>query len=149
MPPYSPEELRAMEEADAEIEDGFELTADDLRLSRELDAEAKLSEPTKPDPNGGQKEYLALWRRNNRKHILEYNREYRERNHEKVLESQRKSYHKHREKRIAEQRERYRENREYRIAWQKAYNRAHKGELKAKRPAKKEQERSGREPDAE
>ena len=39
---FTPEELAELERADAEIEDGFRLTNEDLRRSRVLDKEARL-----------------------------------------------------------------------------------------------------------
>ena len=42
--PFTPEELAEMARADAEIEESFCMTADDLRVSREIDREARMSD---------------------------------------------------------------------------------------------------------
>ena len=78
---FTPEELAEMAAADAEIEENFCLTNEDLKRSRALDKEA------------------VLGRKDNReKKIAENQRAYYEANREKIAENQRAYYEANREK---------------------------------------------------
>jgi hypothetical protein len=78
---FTPEELAEMAAADAEIEENFSLTNEDLKRSRDLDKEA------------------VLGRKDNReKKITENQRAYREANREKIAENQRAYREANREK---------------------------------------------------
>ena len=72
--PFTPEELAEMARADAEIEESFCMTADDLRVSREIDREARMSDMD----NAKRKiaEQQRAYREANRDKIAGYMREY-------------------------------------------------------------------------
>lgn len=71
---FTREELAELERADAEIEDGFRLTNEDLRRSRRLDWEAVLE----GKDNRGRKiaDYQAAYREANKEKRRAYGREY-------------------------------------------------------------------------
>ena len=73
--PFTPEELAEMAAADAEIEENFRLTNEDLALARELDRETVLAG------------MLPEKRR-----VAEYQKAYREANREKVAERNKAYY---------------------------------------------------------
>ena len=78
---FTEAELEELRRADAEIEDGFALTQEDLNFSRNLDREAKLD---KLD-NRGRKiaAQQAAYREANREKIAAQQAAYREANREK------------------------------------------------------------------
>ena len=81
-PLFTPEELAEMAVADAEIEENFSLTNEDLKRSRALDKEAVHSQKD----NRGKKiaENQRAYREANREKIAENQRAYREANREKI-----------------------------------------------------------------
>ena len=80
--PFTPEELAEMARADAEIEESFCMTADDLRVSREIDREARMSDMD----NAKRKiaEQQRAYYEANRDKIAEQKRAYREANRDKI-----------------------------------------------------------------
>ena len=71
---FTPEELAELERADAEIEDGFRLTNEDLRRSRALDKEARLE---RKDGRGCKiAAQQAAYREANKEKRRDYMREY-------------------------------------------------------------------------
>ena len=88
---FTPEELAEMAAADAEIEESFRLTNEDLAFSRELDREAELAAMT-----------------SEKRKRAEYQKAYREANRDKVAAQQKAYYEANRDK-VAAQRKAYRE----------------------------------------
>ena len=80
--PFTPEELAEMARADAEIEESFCMTADDLRVSRKIDREARMSgmDNAKRKIAEQQRAYYEA----NRDKIAEQKRAYREANRDKI-----------------------------------------------------------------
>ena len=110
--PFTPEELAEMARADAEIEESFCMTADDLRVSREIDREARMSDMD-----------------NAKRRIAEQQRAYYEANRDKIAEQQRAYYEANRDK-IAEQQRAYREaNRDKIAEQQRAYYEANRDKI--------------------
>ena len=107
--PFTPEELAEMARADAEIEESFCMTADDLRVSREIDREARMSDMD-----------------NAKRRIAEQQRAYYEANRDKIAEQKRAYYEANRDK-IAEQKRAYREaNRDKIAGYMREYMRAYR-----------------------
>ena len=110
---FTEAELEELRRADAEIEEGFTLTQEDLNFSRNLDREAKLD---KLDNHG--------------RKIAAQQAAYREANREKIAAQQAAYYEANREK-IAAQQAAYREaNREKWNAYQREYRRKRREEQK-------------------
>ena len=110
---FTEAELEELRRADAEIEEGFTLTQEDLNFSRNLDREAKLD---KLDNHG--------------RKIAAQKAAYREANREKIAAQQAAYYEANREK-IAAQQAAYREaNREKWNAYQREYRRKKREEQK-------------------
>lgn len=91
---FTPEELAAMRADDEEIDRTFELTTDDLKLSRQIDREARRERGKRP---AAQKRTPEQQERNR-----VYQKERYWADHEKTLEYRRRYYAEHREERIAE-----------------------------------------------
>ena len=139
---FTPEELEELRRADAELDEEYTLSNEDIALSRSLDREAKLERLD----NKGKKiaAQQAAYREANREKIAAQKAAYYEANREKIAAQQAAYYEANREK-IAAQKAAYREaNREkiaaqqaaYREANRDAYN-AYMREYQANRRAKK------------
>ena len=110
---FTKAELEELRRADAEIEEGFTLTQEDLNFSRNLDREAKLD---KLDNHG--------------RKIAAQRAAYREANREKIA-AQRAAYYEANREKIAAQRAAYREaNREKWNAYRREYRRKRREEQK-------------------
>lgn len=87
---FTAEELAEMARADADIENTFRLTNEDIALGRQLDREAVL------DGMDARSRKLAEYKRQyyeaNREKLAEYQRQYREANREKLAANQRQYY---------------------------------------------------------
>ena len=81
-PLFTPEELAEMAAADAEIEENFSLTNEDLKRSRDLDKEAVLG--SKDNREKKIAENQRAYYEANREKIAENKRAYREANREKI-----------------------------------------------------------------
>ncbi len=94
--PFTAEELAEMARADAEIEESFRLTAEDLVLQRALDRAAALEQmpPEKRARAARQKAYYEA----HREKVAAYQKAYREANPEKVAARQKAYYEANREK---------------------------------------------------
>ena len=109
MPLFTPEEFEELRRADAEIDDEFHETMDEIRESRSRDREAKIDRMD-----------------NHKKKIAAQHAAYREANREKIAAQQAAYYEANREK-IAAQHAAYREaNREKYNAYMREYMRNHK-----------------------
>ena len=108
--PFTPEELAEMARADAEIEESFCMTADDLRVSREIDREARMSDMDNA----------------NRDKIAEQQRAYREANRDKIAEQKRAYYEANRDKIAEQQRAYYEANRDKIAGYMREYMRAYR-----------------------
>ncbi len=107
---FTPEELAELALADAEIEETFCLSNEDIRASRSRDKEALFDR--KDVRQRKIAENQRAYREANREKIAENQRAYREANREKIAENKRAYYEANREK-IAENQRAYREaNRE-------------------------------------
>jgi hypothetical protein len=83
---FTQEELEAIPLADAEIEENFHLTNEDLRSSRKIGRQAQL-EALPPDRRKRAEQQKA-WYEANREKVAEQQKAYREANREKVAEQQ-------------------------------------------------------------
>ena len=81
-PLFTPEELEEMAAADAEIEENFRLTNEDIRASRERDRAAVMDR--KDTKTKKIAENKRAYREANREKVAEYQRAYREANREKI-----------------------------------------------------------------
>ena len=106
MPLFTPEELEELRRADAEIDDNFIQSQEEIKASRRRDRAAVVDSMT-PE----------------KRKIAESKRAYRDANREKIAESQRAYYDANREK-IAEAKRAYRDaNREKYNAYMREYRR--------------------------
>ena len=124
--PFTEEELAEMAAADAEIEASFQLTNDDLVMSREFDRMAVL------DSMDNQKRKVAAqqkaWYEANREKVAAQQKAWYEANREKVAAQKKAWYEANREK-VAAQQKAYREaNREKYNAYMREYLRRRRAE---------------------
>lgn len=87
---FTPEELAAMAEADAQIEAEFELTYEEVQLSRELDAYAVWQRSSWEEI---EKRETAKKNQENSKHKKRYQREYYQRNRQRCIARKKAWYH--------------------------------------------------------
>ena len=107
---FTEEELEELRRADAELDEEFSLTPEDLQFSRQLDRDAKLD---KLDNQGRRKAaQKAAYYEANKDKIAEYQAAYREANKDKIAEYQAAYYEANREKYNAYMREYRRKRRE-------------------------------------
>lgn len=154
---WTPEELAAMAEADAEIDEEFELTDEDLELSAAIDADIRINRSTAPRKSLAK--YRAEYFKRNREQIYAKRRArrqahldksrakeqaYRDANRDHVRRVKKTWYEENKADQLAKQkarrgeinarrRELYKENPELRRDQNRAYYQAHKNELNAKR----------------
>ena len=129
---FTEEELEELRRADAELDEEFSLTPEDLQFSRQLDRDAKLG---RLDNRGRRKAaQQAAYREANKDKIAEYQAAYREANKDKIAEYQAAYYEANKDK-IAAQQAAYREaNREKYNAYMREYRRKRR-EAKKKAPS--------------
>jgi DNA-binding transcriptional regulator YiaG len=136
---FTPEELAEMAAADAEIEEKFALTNEDLSLSRDLDRAAQLEDMSTAQRKLA--EYKRAYYEANRDKVAEYKRAYYEANRDKVAEYQRAYYEANRDK-VAERQRAYREaNRDKVAERQRAYREANRDKVAERQRAYREANR--------
>ena len=129
---FTEEELEELRRADAELDEEFSLTPEDLQFSRQLDRDAKLD---KLDNQGRRKAaQQAAYYEANKDKIAAQQAAYREANKDKIAEYQAAYYEANKDK-IAAQQATYREaNREKYNAYMREYYRKRR-EAKKKAPS--------------
>ena len=92
---FTKEELEELRKADAELDEEYSLTQEDIEFSRRMDREAKLDRLD----NKGRKiaAQKAAYREANKEKIADYQAAYREANKQKLLDYQRRYRQKKRE----------------------------------------------------
>ena len=92
---FTKEELEELRKADAELDEEYSLTQEDIEFSRRMDREAKLDRLD----NKGRKiaDYQAAYREANKEKIADYQAAYYEANKQKLLDYQRRYRQKKRE----------------------------------------------------
>ena len=137
---FTPEELEELRRADAELDEEYTLSNEDIALSRSLDREAKLERLD----NKGRKiaDYQAAYYEANKEKIAAQQAAYYEANKEKIA-AQKAAYYEANKEKIAAQKAAYYEANKEKIAaqqaaWQKknrekwnAYQRAYRAKKKA------------------
>ena len=107
---FTKEELEELRKADAELEESFTLTQEDLNFSRQMDRDVKLDRLD----NRGRRDAArsAAYREANKEKIADYQAAYYEANKEKIADYQAAYYEANREKWNAYMREYRRRKRE-------------------------------------
>ena len=111
-PLFTPEELEELRRADAELDEEFVQTQEEINESRKRDRAVAFSR--KDDRERRYAENKRAYYEANREKIAEYHRAYREANREKIAENKRAYFKANREKWNAYQRE-YRRKRKERM----------------------------------
>lgn len=93
---FTPEELEELRRADAELDESFTQTQEEIRESQRRDR--KILNERKTEQAKKITEYKRAYYKKNREKILEYKRGYDKANHEKIAGYKRTYYKKNREK---------------------------------------------------
>ena len=126
---FTEEELEELRRADAELDEEFSLTPEDLQFSRQLDRDAKLD---KLDNQGRRKAaQQAAYREANKDKIAEYQAAYYEANKDKIAAQQAAYYEANKDKIAAQHAAYYEANKDKIAAQHAAYREANREKYNA------------------
>ena len=132
--PFTAEELAAMAAADAEIEREFELTADEYKLSQQIDEEAIIARLTQSQQEKRKQRTV------NKEKIAKWQHKYRETHRDKLAEYNRLYYAAHKNEIAARKHEYYIANKERILKHQRGYYAANKEQILARERGREENE---------